>query len=108
MPNDNDKKYLDKNGNDTRYGKYFSDIWYPDPPAIIKLKKSGEWNKLSHIEQKWMFEENLTFDKELLDRLEKTSEETHKFMEEFYKNRPKVKKINMAQKIADIKNNKKN
>jgi hypothetical protein len=53
----NDTKYIDKNGNDTRYGIYYFDDWLPDPPEIIELKKSGEWDKMSHLQKKWMFQD---------------------------------------------------
>ncbi|MDR1039537.1 MAG: hypothetical protein LBR80_05095 [Deltaproteobacteria bacterium] len=60
-------KYLDENGNDLRYGHYFHKAWIPDPPAIVSLKKSGEWDKLTDLQRRWALRDSYEFDEELLE-----------------------------------------
>jgi hypothetical protein len=64
-----DSKYIDKNGNDPRYGDYIDGVWGPDPPEIIAMKKSGEWDEMSHIEQSWAWDSFLEYDQELMEEI---------------------------------------
>ncbi|MDR3154163.1 MAG: hypothetical protein LBW85_07845, partial [Deltaproteobacteria bacterium] len=54
-----ERDYLDENGNDLRYGEYIGGDWYPDPPKVIELKKSGVWQTLREIERRWILDANL-------------------------------------------------
>jgi hypothetical protein len=47
-------KYLDDEGNDTRFGLSTSDGFIPDPPNIVELKKSGEWALTRPIHRRWL------------------------------------------------------
>jgi hypothetical protein len=47
-------KYLDKDGNDLRFGIATSDGFIPDPQNIADLKKSGEWAWTRPIIRRWI------------------------------------------------------
>jgi hypothetical protein len=50
------KKYINKQGNDIRFGVQFSDTFMPDPPYIVELKKSGKWAEMRPIHRRWAME----------------------------------------------------
>ncbi|MDR1080886.1 MAG: hypothetical protein LBQ79_07950 [Deltaproteobacteria bacterium] len=62
-----DTDYLDENGNDLRYGHYLGGAWRADPSQIIELKKSGKWDKMAGMGQRWALENYLDFDPVQLD-----------------------------------------
>jgi hypothetical protein len=68
-----DSKYIDKNGNDIRYGIYIDGIWGSDPPEIIAMKKSGEWDKFNRIQKSWAWDQYLTFDQELMEEVHQST-----------------------------------
>jgi hypothetical protein len=44
--------YLDEDGNDMRFGYYLYNKYYKFNSYIIKLKTSGDWNKMSGFQKK--------------------------------------------------------
>ncbi|MDR1039905.1 MAG: hypothetical protein LBR80_06980 [Deltaproteobacteria bacterium] len=69
-----DRDYLDENGNDTRYGEYLDGVWFPDPPAVVKSKKSGEWDRFSPIQRRWVMDSCVgSLDRDVLRRINENS-----------------------------------
>jgi hypothetical protein len=65
-------KYIDENGNDTRFGRSYNDgTFYPDHPEIIKLKKSGKWAKIPPIQRRWLKQDLARLSKDTLKDLKK-------------------------------------
>lgn len=54
-----EKKYINEQGNDVRFGMQFKSAYIPDHPRIIELKKSGEWAKMQPIHRRWLIDDLL-------------------------------------------------
>jgi hypothetical protein len=67
-----ERDFLDENGNDLRYGHYFGDQWLPDPPPVVKLKKSGDWYRMMEIHRRWVIESCLPLHESMADVYEKS------------------------------------
>jgi hypothetical protein len=76
-----EKKYLDKDGNDSRFGTYYRTGFVPDYPKIIKLKKEGRWAKMRPMQRRWVFEEcaNCEITTEMIQPILNIFETTPKF-----------------------------
>jgi hypothetical protein len=48
-------KYLDEDGNDTRYGRTWPGGYVPEPPEVTELKKSGEWAEWEPLYRRWFY-----------------------------------------------------
>ncbi|MDR3155069.1 MAG: hypothetical protein LBW85_12580 [Deltaproteobacteria bacterium] len=64
-----ERDFLDENGNDQRYGHYFDNVWLQDPPEIVEMKKSGDWYKMSPIQQRWKMRSYCKLDHDALQEL---------------------------------------
>jgi hypothetical protein len=81
-------KYINKEGNDTRFGLQFSDAWVSDPPTIIELKKSGQWAKMPPIQRRWATQDYTPVSddfSQFLKDLQKKTNEINKKMNAKYK-----------------------
>ncbi|MDR2340142.1 MAG: hypothetical protein LBF40_08430 [Deltaproteobacteria bacterium] len=75
-----ESKYLDEYGNDTRFGSRIGEVWLPNPPEIIELKKSGRWAWMRPIHRRWAYADCRPPSddaREELRRLEEKTRKTH-------------------------------
>jgi hypothetical protein len=82
-----DTDYLDENGNDLRYGKYYFGAWRADPPKIVELKKSGKWYTMLDIQRRWAWQNYMEFDPVQLDRLRENYAKVHQAFAEMRQER---------------------
>ncbi|MDR1037297.1 MAG: hypothetical protein LBT40_12245 [Deltaproteobacteria bacterium] len=68
--------FIDGNGNDLRYGRYFFGTWVPDPPEVVELKKSGDWYRMLKIHQEWILDGCVQFDAETNARIDEINHES--------------------------------
>ncbi|MDR2340143.1 MAG: hypothetical protein LBF40_08435 [Deltaproteobacteria bacterium] len=69
-----ESKYLNKDGNDTRFGSQMSNGWLPDPPEILKLKKSGRWAWMRPIHRRWAYIDYIPLSDDMRKALHEISE----------------------------------
>jgi hypothetical protein len=79
-----EQKYINEYGNDTRFGLQFKDCFVPDPPEILKLKKSGEWAMMRPIHRRWAMESYVSPSEDFSKAMEKTRKKTAKIMDDIF------------------------